>query len=362
MRMSVRLITAMFSSTLAALSSATLAAMAAPPPVSVTPPGQNAALGAAIRQAQDKLDQARAIVQNFRSRADTEGLGESWSREMLNAMMQSPVSTLSSIASSATAREALAAAVLSAHTSVVTPDATATEKSLGSDHIDLTYIPIYASCRLVDTRQVNGGGPIAAGGTRKFSISAYSGQGGSCDAVGAYFGINHNAPAALAINVTIDATSFPGGAGSFIQVYPDGSTPVSSWLNFSGGDVLANSGIIQVPANLAFDITASAKTNVIVDVVGAFTPPNPTPLTCATATASTTIVAGSTGSIATASCGAGTAQTGGGCAMTFINSTISRSYPFNNTWNCSATNTTALTDTLTAYSTCCKVPGGPNTP
>ena len=338
-------------------------AVALSPAAATSPDPATAGPSPALVHAAGRLQQAQNIVQNFAARAQAEGLTRSWQREMLNALMQDSSADLARVSAASTARDALALASEAAHSGYASiGESPATAKSLGSDHIDLTYIPIYASCRLVDTRQSGGGGPIAAGATRKFSVSSYSTQGGSCDAFGAYFGINHNPPAALAINVTVDATSFPGAAGQYIQVYPDGSPPVSSWLNFGPGEVLANSGVLQIPSNQTFDITASGKTNIIVDVVGAFVPPNPTSLVCATSTASVSIATGGTGSVVSPTCATGTALTGGGCAMNFVNSTVSRSYPFNNAWNCSAANTTALQDTLTAYGTCCKVPGGASTP
>lgn len=336
-------------------------AAALSPAAAKSPDLATTSLSSALTRASSRLQQAQRITQDFAARAQAEGLGGSWQREMLNALMQDSSADLARVSAAASARDALALASDAAHAASA-DDAPASAKSLGSANIDLTYIPIYASCRIVDTRQSGGGGPIAAGATRKFSVSTYSTQGGSCDAFAAYYGINHNPPSALAINVTVDATSFPGGAGQYIQVYPDGATPVSSWLNFGPGEVLANSGVQQIPGNQSFDITTSGKTNIIVDVVGAFVPPNPTSLACATSTASVSIATGASGSVATAACAAGTALTGGGCAMNFVNSTVSRSYPFNAAWNCTAANTTALTDTLTAYGTCCKVPGGASTP
>jgi len=339
-------------------------------------PASTSAYADAIARAQQKLGAAQQLVASFADRASAEKLGDGWRVEMLNALMRGSSNDWAQIAASASAREALDLASRSAASGMPqalngtlhnAASASVTPDSIGTDHYDLTYIPIYASCRLVDTRQSGGGGPIANNTARKFSVSSYSSQGGSCDPFGAYYGINHNPPAALAINVTIDSRGLSAPANSYLQVYPDGTTPVTSWMNYGGSnDVLANAGILQIsPSNLYFDITAQAQTNVIVDVVGAFVPPNPTPLACTQVSNSATNSNGAGFSITSPTCTSGYTVTGGSCysspgGLTGATRLVS-SYQNGNAWTCEFYGNT-VNNYADATATCCKVPGGPSTP
>ena len=79
---------------------------------------------------------------------------------------------------------------------------------------------------------------------------------------------------AVALNVTV---TNPRGAG-FLTVYPAGAStvPNASNLNYSAGQTIANSVIVPVGTGGKIDITnggaAAAGTDVIVDVVGYYTP------------------------------------------------------------------------------------------
>ena len=114
-----------------------------------------------------------------------------------------------------------------------------------------------APCRLVDTRGPNGalGGPsLVAGQSRTFTLA------GSCN-------IPANA-SALSVNITIVGASAPG----FVILYGGGTPqPAVSNLNFSAGQVRANSAIVTLGAlgdATVFLGQSSGNAHVIIDVNG----------------------------------------------------------------------------------------------
>jgi cell wall-associated NlpC family hydrolase len=73
---------------------------------------------------------------------------------------------------------------------------------------------------------------------------------------------------AAALNVTVTG---PAAAG-YITAYPCGATrPMTSTLNFSAGDIVANAAVVTTGATGAVCIFASATTHVVVDLAGTFT-------------------------------------------------------------------------------------------
>jgi len=81
-------------------------------------------------------------------------------------------------------------------------------------------------------------------------------------------GIPSNATS-LALTLTVDA---PQTAG-FLTAWPaDQSRPVVSNLNFTAGQIRANSSITRIDSSGAFRVFTSTPSQVVVDVVGAFVP------------------------------------------------------------------------------------------
>ena len=137
-----------------------------------------------------------------------------------------------------------------------------------TDVANLEYVPI-TPCRIVDTRVT--GGPFAAHEIRTFSMLQGATQGGSgCVPVTT---ANTIPPPALAVNITVDATSLGDLAqSSFISVFADATQPSStSWMNFYGGEVIANAGPIPVDF-WTFAVKAQKPANVIIDVYGYYYP------------------------------------------------------------------------------------------
>jgi hypothetical protein len=88
--------------------------------------------------------------------------------------------------------------------------------------------------------------------------------------------------AAIAANVTVDESGLTGfSAGSYLQIYPQGSSTTTSFMNFGPNQIIANAGVISVnQANSQFSVVSSAATQVIVDAYGVFIAPQPTALEC----------------------------------------------------------------------------------
>ncbi len=115
-------------------------------------------------------------------------------------------------------------------------------------------------CRLLDTRQTAGasGGPTLASGTeRTFPVHGVCGV--PVDAT------------AIAINVTVVQPA----AGGYLQLYPvGGGAPVTSTLNFTGGQILANNALLSLgpggQATALVSLTGAGTADLVVDVVGYF--------------------------------------------------------------------------------------------
>lgn len=109
-------------------------------------------------------------------------------------------------------------------------------------------------CRLADTR-------LTSGYSRVDALTMQIPARGIC-------GIPSNATS-LALTLTVDA---PQTAG-FLTAWPaDQSRPVVSNLNFTAGQIRANSSITRIDSSGAFRVFTSTPSQVVVDVVGAFVP------------------------------------------------------------------------------------------
>jgi RHS repeat-associated protein len=110
-------------------------------------------------------------------------------------------------------------------------------------------------CRLLDTRPSNS---LAHGETRVVSVT-----GGSCGV------------AAGATSVTGNLTVVAPGHGGFLRLSPSGTSPSTSTLNFSAGQIRANNFTLGLSAEgaldlLAFSGTGTGLTDAIIDLSGYF--------------------------------------------------------------------------------------------
>lgn len=245
--------------------------------------------------------------------------------------------------------------------------------TLGSTSGDLVFTPI-TPCRIFDTRVAGGSfaGKIGPGGTwpggNWFSVNLanFSGQGGatSCPGMPTTFD-----PSAVAINVTSAGQT---GVGNLRLVECGGGLPLVSLLNYTPGVNLANAAVVRSAigcplgpggSNDLFVYSTNSASDVVVDLMGYYSAPEATALSCTNVTASDASVADHETASLTATCPAGYTVSGGGF-YTNLSSTGGangmvwyRSRPFGNGWNCHGQNFVGVTLTADCYAVCCRVPG-----
>jgi hypothetical protein len=72
-------------------------------------------------------------------------------------------------------------------------------------------------------------------------------------------------PRAVVLNVTVTSPSSP----SYLMVFPDGSPPLSSDLNFGRGQTVPNMVVVKVASDGSIKLyNAYGSVDVIVDLVG----------------------------------------------------------------------------------------------
>ncbi len=115
------------------------------------------------------------------------------------------------------------------------------------------FVPVNPS-RILDTRDSTGGvtGPLLASGTVDVQITGR----GDVPASGVR---------AVVLNATVTAPAGPG----FITVFPAGAArPLTSDLNFAGGETQANLVVVQVGAGGQVSLASSVGAHVIFDIAG----------------------------------------------------------------------------------------------
>ena len=113
-------------------------------------------------------------------------------------------------------------------------------------------------CRVIDTRNVGGGGPLASGGDRDVTL-----VGGAC-------GVPATARA-VSFNITVAGAAANGN----LRLFPAGATaPLVSSINFLAGVTRANNGVIQLGTDgkvtVRCNMAAAGATDFIIDVNGYF--------------------------------------------------------------------------------------------
>jgi len=240
--------------------------------------------------------------------------------------------------------------------------------TLGSTSGDLVFTPI-TPCRIVDTRVATGGwaGKIGPGAGNWFSVNLanFTSQGGAASCAGMPTTFN---PGGVAINVTSTGQTGPGN----LRVVACGAgNPLVSLLNYTPGVSIANAAAVSSavgtcslgpPAgagpNDIFVFSSNSASDVVVDIMGYYAPPEATALDVTTVTDSASIAAGAN-SLVSVTCPAGRTATGGGCNFASFSSPLYfiSSNALGNGWNCAVQNRGASADILTAYVRCARVPG-----
>lgn len=116
-------------------------------------------------------------------------------------------------------------------------------------------------CRLLDTRQSGGNGPILGGTYQSFELPQLA-QANGC--------ANLSTASAYSLNVTV----VPQGHLRYLTIWPTGaSQPSVSLMNSQDGRVKANAAIVAAGGNRAVSVYATDTTDVILDIDGYFVPP-----------------------------------------------------------------------------------------
>lgn len=230
-------------------------------------------------------------------------------------------------------------------------------QALGSFSSDTVYTPV-TPCRIVDTRVAGSGGPLSANVTRTFDAdgSTFTAQGGTNGSCGVPLG------QAAAVAMTITSVA-PAGPGVFVA-WGLGTKPNASVLNFTAGQIIANTTIVPiVPGSGAdFSLSSTVNSNVVIDVVGYFAAPVATALECTSVTSAVTTVPYNVYTAVDAICPASYSVTGGGTYPT--EGTLGRpniwtdgSPTAPNGWRTWVDNQTGSNRTVQTYARCCRVPG-----
>lgn len=250
---------------------------------------------AALARASHKLAAAIDVTDRFADEAAAQGLERNWRYGMIANMMKGDEANFAAVALAANLDKARIAAQEVAALGVPVAGRTKNTKSItlaaqsagfGASTVDLVYVPI-SPCRILDTRA--SGALLAAG-----SISDYYYGGGNVGAAPCSAGAANAsgaAPAAVAINATVVSGDFSGSG--YLAIYPEGTTRNTSFLNYYGGEIKANAGVISLnPADGDFEVFNQQPTSLIIDVFGLFTTPGT--LTSATGTDATALGQGTT--------------------------------------------------------------------
>lgn len=225
---------------------------------------------------------------------------------------------------------------------------------IGSNDTDLVYTPV-TPCRLFDTRPSQGGtGPIAAAGTKNFTIwgtSSYAAQGGAATDCGITASSN---TAAVALNVTVVTPA----AGGYVTAFPFGvPKPEAATVNFQTGDIArGNFTVAKVSTTTSYDLSiySTSLVDVVGDVVGYYSKPKQTALLCYnTAVNAVAINAGQIGSASVIACASSYSATAIYCDTTSANVVVIS----NNPTTCYGKNTGSTTFNLVASQRCCTIGG-----
>ncbi len=126
----------------------------------------------------------------------------------------------------------------------------------------LYFHPLPSPVRLLDTRPdpftscVPSSTPLTGGGTLTLPVA------GNCNG-----SIIPTSAKSVVGNATV--VNFQSGGG-FVTLFPEGTAPNASNLNFTADHIVPNSFVVGLSASGSFNIFTSASTNFIVDIAGYF--------------------------------------------------------------------------------------------
>ena len=235
----------------------------------------------ALERAKSKFAHALAIVDQFQAMAEAEGItGDQWRATMLGNLMKGAEANFAAVSYARSYADAMSTSLQVARTGNNAAPAGKTSASgsadvaeaLGDGTTDLVYKPI-TPCRILDTRV--GGGAIPANTAKTYNYygsNVGSSTGCTVPAGAAAFAAN---VATVTYGLGLTAPSY------YLQIYPQGSSSFTAFMNFSPNQTISNAGVVSVnPANGQFTMHPSGSTHAVVDVYGVFSAPKPTALEC----------------------------------------------------------------------------------
>jgi len=311
----------------------------------------------------DRVAIATRILDKHQAEAEALGMPDDWRRPLYETLLPLSPDTLLELEGA----ESLQAMTVAA--AAIEP------MSLGSSTEDLVYTPI-TPCRYIDTRQVdvrtgtaarvypNRGYDLARNG------AAYGGS-AACAPM-TIFGLDDSEIPALVMNMTI---VYPTTAPGHLTIKPTLSAPTTSWMNWysAGPNVqLANMGIATLDMadddsdQNEFWMETRNPVNVVVDISGAFLPPEATAVETSVSQSTFICPAGQFCST-DAVCPAGWSLTGGGLGLgAFVagfdivwNGPGRIDVPGFDAqiWKCQAANASATSQTMYCSAVCTRTPG-----
>ncbi len=299
----------------------------------------------------ERVALAARIVDRHQAEAREKGLSGEWRQARFESLLPLSLESLRRV-DDAPNLDALAAAVAAE---------AAEPHAIGLPSEDLVYTPI-TPCRYINTR-------VAAGkliGYRGYDLAANgAAYGGSAAcAPTTLFGVGDDSIGALALNVTVAEPDAPAG---WIAVKPTTASPTTSWVNWAQlGAIVANQGVATMDLTASaeeFWLQASQPTHVIVDIFGAFLPPEATALQSYTEWYSYQCPNG-TSCWVDVDCDLGYRLTGGGGGVYDMPAGVTLTWngpyeavPDNQTWTVEGINASGVAQTLYALAVCTRTPG-----
>jgi hypothetical protein len=236
---------------------------------------------------------------------------------------------------------------------------------IGDTGADLVFTPV-TPCRIVDTRFATGGwaGKVGPNSGNWYSVNLadYSAQGGFAGSCGIPTSFN---PSGVVLNVTSTGQT---GLGNLRVVDCGGGLPTVSLVNYTPGVNLANAtatrsalscGLGPGGDNDIYIHSAVSASDVVVDIMGYFAPPEATALECVTTAANAeNVAAGANFGVFPPACPTGYTQVSVGCrAVTYNTANWAIINYYSGGGSCWGTNTTGSAHNYEARGRCCRLPG-----
>ncbi len=232
-------------------------------------------------------------------------------------------------------------------------------RTLGSTIRDTTYTPLpNGRCRIADSRVI--ASPLPGGVTRGIDsedTASYAGQGGNGTFASGDGSTNCGIPS-FATAVAVSVTVLSNGSEGFFKIFENGKPfQTGSTIYYTSTVSAANDMIVTSCQACAIELSvySSSSAHYVIDIVGYFIRNEATALECVKNAGTPVSIAagGGTDNAFSPACPAGYSQLSTECET---NSWL-MPIVFSNDGTCSARNGDSVSRNLTAYRTCCRIPG-----